>query len=539
MSERTRVALLLSVSILVYVNTLVNGFALDDGLYITRNPAVTHFSIQAIFEPHKEANVFRPVTFATLAFNWAVGGTHPWGYHAFNLLLHALVTLLLYLVLRKLLEPARDAVALAWVAAVLFAVLPIHTDAVASIVGRSELLAAGFVLAAWLLHLDDHPVPSLTLFVFALLSKESALAFVALALLGDYARGKLKSVYRYACIAAVALLYIAILWEVQGGRFGQRQVPFTENPLAFLPFGLRVLNALRVAWRYVGLQIYPATLSCDYSFNSIPIYATWRHTGPAALAAVVVVALWMWTVWSKRSEWVLVGAIYLAGFAITANILVPTGTIMGERLAYFPSAGFCLLVALLWAWIERRQPRLAWLALALVLIALGTRTVLRNQDWHDNFKLFLAAERAVPENASIHDGLAGEYQQRGEWDAAFAETQATVRIYPDFPEQLRLQGVAENDFRILNLALELRSTGDDDDALEFLNLVIRRSPKFSLAWSNRAFVRYRRGEIALARDDARNALQLDSSNIQARYLLNRLAADTASPNGGGPSSSPD
>jgi len=539
MSERTRVALLLSVSILVYVNTLVNGFALDDGLYITRNPAVTHFSIQAIFEPHKEANVFRPVTFATLAFNWAIGGTHPWGYHAFNLLLHALVTVLLYWVLRKLLEPARDAVTLAWAAAMFFSVLPIHADAVASIVGRSELLAAGFVLAAWLLHLDDHPVPSLILFVFALLSKESALAFVALALLGDRARGKLKSVYRYGCIAAVALLYIAVLWEVQGGRFGQRQVPFTENPLAFVPFDLRVLNALRVAWKYLGLQIYPATFSCDYSFNSIPIYATWRHAALATLAAVVVVALWMWTVWSKRSEWVLVGAIYLAGFAITANILVPTGTIMGERLAYFPSAGFCLLVALLWAWIERRQRRLAWLALALVLIALGTRTVLRNRDWHDNFKLFLAAERAVPENASIHDGLAGEYQQRGEWDAAFAETQATVRIYPDFPEQLRLQGVAENDFRILNLALQLRSTKDDDDALEFLNLVIRRSPKFSLAWSNRAFVRYRRGEIALARDDARNALQLDSSNIQARYLLNRLAADTASPNGGRPSSSPD
>ncbi len=532
MSERLRLAFLLGVSVLVYGNTLANGFALDDGLYIARNPAVTHFSIPAIFQPNKDANVFRPVTFAALALNWALGSTHPWGYHAVNLLLHAAVAVLLYFVLRKLLEAEKEAVLVAWVAAMLFAVHPVHTDAVASIIGRSELLAAGFVLAAWLSHLNDRPILSLALFIAAVLSKESALVFVPLVLLGDYARRKYKPVLRYGCIVALSAGYIPILWKIQGGRFGQKLVPFTENPLAYLPFGLRVLNALRVAWKYVGLQIYPARLSCDYSFNSIPIYATWRHTAPAALAALAVVVLWIWTLRTKRCNWALAGAIYIASFAITANILIPTGTIMGERLAYLPSAGLCLLAALLWIRAEKRQRRIAWSVLILVLIAFAARTALRNRDWRDNFTLFQAAERAAPANASIHDGLAGEYQRRGDWDAAYAQTQATIQIYPDFPEHLRSQGIPESDFRILNLAAALRNDGEFDDALAFLNLAIANCPKFSLAWSNRAVVHYQRGDMAAALEDAKSALRLDPTNTQAQRLLNLLLSVGAWPPSG-------
>lgn len=524
MSERVRLALLCAICLLAYGNTLANGFALDDSLYITRNSAVTHFSIPAVFKPHNDANVFRPITFATLALNWALGGTHPWGYHLVNLLLHALVTVLLYVVLRKLVAESQGQNAwVVWVAAMIFAVHPIHTDAVASVIGRSELLAAGFVLGAWLLHLNDRPISSLLLFVAALLSKESALVFVPLVLLGDYARRKLKSVLRYGCIVAVGLAYIPFLWTIQGGRFGQKQVPFTENPLAYLPSDLRILNALRVAWKYVGLQIYPATLSCDYSFNSIPIYATWPHTAPAAVAALAVMIVSGWALWTKRTEWSLAAAIYMTGFAVTANILMPTGTIMGERLAYLPSAGFCFLAALLLAQMEQRQHRLAWSVLAFVLVAFTARTVIRNRDWRDNFTLFQAAARAVPANASIHDGLAGEYQRRGDWAAAGSEIEATVQIYPDFPEHLRLQGIPEADFRIVNLAVLNVKAGHVEDALAFLNLAVEKCPQFSLAWSNRAVVRYQRGEVTAARDDAQKALRLDSANRQAQYLLLQLS----------------
>src|ERR1700683_5064458 len=173
MKQRLQIGLLLAVVTLVYANTLWNQFTWDDELYITTNPQVTQFSWRALLAPNRVTNVFRPFTFATFAFNWALGGAHPFAFHLVNLLLHAAVTLLLYFLLCALLEEVAHGKTIALVAATLFAVHPIHTEAVTSIVGRPELLAAGFLLAAWILHLRDRPISALLCFSLALLSKES------------------------------------------------------------------------------------------------------------------------------------------------------------------------------------------------------------------------------------------------------------------------------------------------------------------------------------------------------------------------------
>jgi protein O-mannosyl-transferase len=517
-TERTRIALLLAISVVVYANSLFNQFTYDDDVYIVRNPVVTNLSIKGLFEPAKANTThrfFRPVTFASYQMNRAIGGANPFGYHLVNLLLHAAVTWLLFLVLKKLLEQAPQGATIAWVAALLFAVHPIHTEAVTSVVGRSELLAAGFLLAAWLLHLEDRPVASLICFALALLSKESAIAFVPLALAGDYARGKFKPAYRYVAIVGVAAIYAIVLWKAQG--FAEKTL-FLNNPLATLPADLRILNALRIGWKYVGLMVYPASLVCDYSYNSIPLYATWAHLAPALIAWLIVFGLWAWTFLTGRTAWFLVGAIYFAGFAVTANVLLPTGTIMGERLAYLPSAGFCLLLPLLWARLEAHQSKLAWALLLLVVSAMSVRTVVRNRDWHDNFALFSAGVRAVPENAKLQDGLGGEYILRGRPDLAAPHLDAAFRIYPNVPE------ANEADFRMVYLAANSMKVGETNDALKFMDVEISRSPQFSPAWSQRAVLYYKMGDPAMARDDAQTALRLDAGNLQAQYLLNALEA---------------
>lgn len=553
MSERTRIGLLLAVAMLVYANALHNSFTYDDFLYVLNNPGVTSATLKGFFEPTKVGNVFRPVTFATFALNWALGNVHAWGYHLLNLLLHAAVTLLLYLVLRTLLESVARGETVAFAAALLFAVHPIHTEAVASIVGRSELLATGFLLVAWLLHLQDRQVPALACFVLALMSKESAVAFLPLALAGDYVRGKLKPLVRYGWIALVAVLYVGVLWKAQGGRFGELGVDFLDNPLTIVPAKLRILNALRIAWKYVWLLVFPAKLSYDYSYNAIRLYADWRHTLPAAVAAAVVLGLWAWTVWKRQAGWVLAGAIYLAGFAVTANVLVPTGTIMGERLAYLPSAGFCLLVALIWIGLEKYRPKIAWAVLVAILAAFGARTIIRNRDWRSNFTLYSAAERVVPGDARMHANLGGFYMDSGQLEAARTELQTALRIYPDFPDALEFYGLTEarlghdqealplleralsstrkestryND-RAVNLAALLIRLGQNDQAFNILNKVIQDSPECSRAWSNRAVIYYRRGDLASAQFDAQTSLHLEPGNAQARDLLSALAAPKA------------
>ena len=182
-------------------HALLNQFTLDDGLYIMRNPQVTQFSWRGLLAANRVTHRVPAAHLCHFGVQLGAEGAHPLGYHLLNLLLHAAVTLLLYLLLCALLEETANGKTVALVAAVLFAVHPIHTEAVASIVGRSELLAAGFLLGAWILHLRDREIPALLCFSLALLSKESAVAFLPLVLVGDYARAKWKPPVRYARIA--------------------------------------------------------------------------------------------------------------------------------------------------------------------------------------------------------------------------------------------------------------------------------------------------------------------------------------------------
>ena len=550
MKERLLVGLLLAAVVLVYGNTLVNQFAMDDELYIMRNAQVVDPSLQRLFSPNPVSAVFRPVAFATLALNWALSGAEPFSYHLVNLVLHAGATWLLFVLLQELLGSTLQGKTVAFVAALLYAVHPIHTEAVAWAVGRAELLAAGFLFAGWILHLRDRSIASLACFALAMLSKESAVAFFTLVLLGDYATGKWKPRLRYALDAGLALLYLALLWKVHGGHFGPAEISTVDNPLVDLPAGWRILNALRVAWKYVALQIYPAMLSCDYSFNQIPVYRDWRHTLPAALAAAAAAGVWIWALRKREAGWALAGGIYFAGFAATANILTPTGTILGERLAYLPSAGFCLLVALGWNWLRQKKEILAWGLLGAVVLVFSVRTVIRNRDWKDEFALYSSGVRAVPNDAKMHANLAGQYFLRNQLDLAAGEYQIALRILPDSAEALSSYSALEfqrgnyqaagemmekalsisgrnnlnYDFMVVTYAAILMKTNRADRALGYLNQVITESPLYVQAWSTRAELHYQRGEFAAARDDARMALRLAPGDAQAQDVSRRVDA---------------
>ena len=550
MSRRSCLVLLVLVATLVYLNALRNGFVFDDGLYVLKNDAVTKLSIAQLFQVNKYTNVFRPLTFATFALNWIVSGAHPFTFHLVNLLLHAAVTAVFYLLLLRLLEPSPSTPLIAFVAALLFAVHPLHTEAVASIVGRSELLAAGLLFGAWILHLDDRPILALACYVLALLSKEPAVVYFPLVVVGDYARRQFKPLARYGWAGIVTIVYLASLWKIQGGRFGPTDISFLDNPLARLPAKLRILNAFRLAWKYIGLHFYPGDLSCDYSYNSILLYSTWRHNLPWVFMALLVIALWIWTLWVRKTNWALAGTIYLIGFSVTANVLVPGGTLLGERLAYVPSAGFCLLISLLWIQVEKRYKEVAWGLLIAIVATMSVRTIVRNRDWKDDFGLYSAAVRVVPRSAKMHADLGAEYMYRNESELARLEFETALRIYPDFPaakewygllqaaeghdeEALRLlrealsetaTGSVNYDFSVVNLAAQLMKMDRNDEASVLLDRVIVASPDFPRGWANRAVIHLKRGEIEAARSDAVSALRMDPNNSQALNVLKLLSS---------------
>ena len=548
---RVQLAALLGLVLLVYANSLSNGFTLDDELYIERNPQVTTHTLWLLFHPNAISNVFRPVTFATLALNWMAAGYQPFGYHLLNLFLHAGVVMLLLLVLRNVLGALSNGALIAFVAALLFAVHPIHTEAVSSVVGRSELLAAGFLLAAWLFHLQDRFLLATLAFGLALLSKESAIGLLPIALTGDYGKGKLKPAIRYAGFAVLTLLYIGALWKLQGGHFGAQSVSVLDNPLALLPARLRILNALRIAWKYLGLLVFPAMLSCDYSYNQIAMYGDFRHLALPAAAAAGVAALFIVAVCQRKPEFTVAGAIYFAGFAATSNVVTPTGTIFAERLAYLPSAGFCLLLAIIFAWFANRRRFAAIALLALAVTGFAVRTLARNRDWRDNTALYLSAADAVPNSAKMRAFRGIVYLGKNDFARSRSDLEAALTIKPDYPDAVEAMGLLElrsgnrqsaldylhralqmsspedfdYDYRAANLAALLIETGKLDEAMKLLNRRIAESPGYSRLWSNRAALHVALGQFAEGLADAKTALRLDAHNDQARKVLEHPQAN--------------
>lgn len=545
MKDRLFAGLLLAAVLLIYGNALANQFVMDDELYITRNAQVVDPTLKQFLSTSPYSEVFRPLTFATYALNWKFSGPKPFAYHLVNIFLHAGATLLLFILLIELLGSSPEARTVAFVAALLYAVHPIHTEAVDWAVGRAELLAAVFLFAGWILHLRDKPTASLICFALALLSKESAVAFFPLIFVGDYVTGKWKPRVRYALCAVLTAAYLLALRQVQGGRLGRPAISIVDNPLAYLPAGWRILNALRIAWKYVALQIYPAVLSAEYSYNQIPMYRDWRHTLPAAMAAVAVLALLAWALWKKQQAWVLAAGIYFAGFAITANILIPSGTIMGERLAYLPSAGFCLLVALGWNWLRQKQDKVAWGLLAIVVLACCVRTVIRNRDWKDPLTLYTATVKAAPNDAKMHANLAGQYLIRHQTDLAEAQYQAALAIFPDSADTLSSyallqfqQGRWQNasdmmekaltlsgrndlnyDFMVVLYAGILMRTNRPDKAREYLDRETKESPLYGPGWSTRAELNVESGKYAAGRADAQIGLLLNPRDPQALHVM--------------------
>jgi tetratricopeptide (TPR) repeat protein len=547
MSDTSKAACFLFLaSLLVYGNILGNDFAYDDFPFIVGNPAIHLPLTQMFWAPYSADGFWRPVVLFTHAANYAVGGVHPFTYHLFNLLAHAGVVLLLYRLLLDLLKLPRAAFA----AALLYAVHPLHTEAVSAAYSRLEILAAGFLFAAWLLHVRNRPWSGAFCFFLALGSKESAICFLAIVVLADWRLDRRVPHMVYAGYGMVAALYLAMRWKAVG-LLGIGSIPMIQNPLVDLSTPLRMANALRLAWMMLGLHVYPARLSVDYSYNALPVILEWSKLAGWIAASILLLAIWLWSslLW-KSARWPAVfiaGAIYLAGFALTANFFFVGATNIGERWAYLPSAGFCLLFGLAYDGLAERRRPFAVALLSIVIVTMSVRTVIRNFDWKGNFTLVMATERAYPQSVRAQHAAGLEYLKIGDVTRAkqhFAAAESIYRDYPHLQMSMASLAVQEGDAEGAErhfLAAMRSSAGYNlepdavidyaalqvqhqhyDKALALLNCAIVSWPGRTRAYSNRAVVLYRLNRPALARADAMTALSLNPGNGQATALLKLL-----------------
>jgi len=420
-------------ALLVYGNALANGFVLDDGGVILRNPLVTSPATawRAFAQPYWPDAVggqYRPLGILTFALDWQLSGGDPRWFHAVNVLWHAVATLLVGWLASELLAPVAAGIAM-----VLFAVHPVHVEAVSSVVGRLEPMATAFVLAALVAHRRSN-LSAPVFLALALLSKESAIVLLVLVVANDVIlerdwRLALRSRrWLYAGYGGVALAYAATIVAV----FHDRPFRAPARALAGADTVVRLEIVARVIPHYIRLLIAPAELSASYAPNVISPAPGLSMATAAGLAMIVLFAVAVGVVLRHRRRPVMAFSVLWVPLALApvSNVFFASGVVLAERTLYLASVGVCLAAG---AAAERllitRWPMIAT-ATASVVVAFGIRTWTRTPAWRDDRTYLLTLLADHPEAYEAHLAAGRVLKGANSLEQADRELVIARRLFP-------------------------------------------------------------------------------------------------------------
>jgi tetratricopeptide (TPR) repeat protein len=530
---------LVVLAVLAFIPAVEAPFVSDDKLAVIANEYVVDgrsaFEIFSNFSwwgsLRGDAPGYRPLVTLTYAWNWAAAAGNPLSYHIVNLVLHALVVWLTFLLALRL--GLDDGAAFA--AAALFAILPIHSEAVIWTVGRAELMAA----AAWatsLLALLDYrrkgSGASLALAGVALLAglfcKENAITVLAapvvLAVVMPLPeRRRRRDLIAIGVLALAVVVYFAIR-AASGPVLPGKAPDSLDNPLSGLDMFERIAGAAALAGRYLWLTIASGPLSVDYSYNALGISEGFSGDRYTLFGVASIVGLTIWAIRERKTNPVITVSLCMAAaaYSIVSNSILLIGTIMGERLFYLPTLGLCLAVApALDAAAKSASGRGAWglIALGLAALVLDWQRALV---WNDPVTLFESAAAAHPNSARAHMELGSAYGAAGRPDDAIAAFSRSVAVKPNYASAW------------YNLGNLYARSGRHDEAIENYKTALEHAPKLTPAWFNLGMVYRITGKPAMAQGAFAQATEIapgdgESQMAYGDTLLslgrNREAAD--------------
>jgi len=548
----------------IYLQTLRYDFVWDDHQFVRPLNAIGGGLPYLIDQARSAIGgwnqlVYRPLFFASFALDGWIWGLNPSGFHLTNLLLHGCVTLLVF----RFLSVWTDSPRIGWLSAAVFAVHPVHTEAVAWISGRADLLAGLFTLISLLAAFrssSGRPSDLKTWgwaaiaggsFVMALLSKESAVILPALVLLSGLSKrtGSWKTVFpSLAVTTLVAVAYLGLRASVlvtidSGGPVAHDLARMIQGSRSWME---TALVALSVTGEYLRLLMLPLSLKVIYPLPSLPL------TAPLVIRSLVLLFLWMigLAVALRRSAivaaamaWILIGL--LPAFALFIYTSVSP---LAERLLYLPSVGFALLIGMLISKglrvFESTRYRIVWIGVPVSLLVLfSAGTLYYNKAWADDQRLWENTTRMNPGSSLAHFNLAVAYGDRQRWEGALSEYGRAISIRPDYPEAHYNLGninsaqgrrdAAIEEYRIavrlkpdytdayINLAVTLHEAGKDDLALRALETGVGIDPHSAVLQNNLANAYASQGRWKLAIEHYETALRMYPDYPEARLNLQR------------------
>jgi protein O-mannosyl-transferase len=562
-NTRLHAGLIFAVCIALYANTLSHDFNQDDSIVITENMFTTqgvsgfggilgNDTFYGFFKEEGKAALvaggrYRPFTLLMFAFEYQIFGKNPFVGHLVNVLLFGAMCVLIYFLMLKLLKnkahtegslsSIRNSGLVALTTALIFAAHPIHTEAVANIKGRDEIMTLlGSLSAVWFaLKFYEHKgennngrnaLCAFICFFVGLMSKENAITFVVLVPLifyFFYHTNVWQSVKQSLPFLAAAVLFLLIRGAVIGQQFGAEQMELMNNPFLklvgnqYVPFdmGEKLATIAFTLGKYIQLLFVPYTLTHDYYPRHIDIMNFGNGQVLLSLAVYAGVMFWMIKNWLKRSLISFGIAYFLITLSIVSNIVFPVGTNMAERFIFMPSLGFCLiigvlfekLVSILRGPLEKNVstnalmlnglsdvPKAGLIGFFLVFMLLSFKTIDRNKAWKDNYTIFTTDIEVSQNSAKLQNSVGGETIERyknepnqaikaAKLKEAIAHVLRATEIHPTYKNPYLLLGNAyfyTNEFEKSIQAYEtaLKLDPNYKDAKQNLQLVYRDGGKF-------------------------------------------------------------
>jgi len=452
-TPRLGLAVTIVVACLAYARTLGFDLVWDDlGLlaYIEQVRAEGGWPalLRAEFRLDVPYGYYRPLILTSLAVDQTLSGDGVRLFHLHNVVLHAVNSGLVLLVARRWLGASLGAV----IAGLLFAIHPVHVESVAFVSGRTDLLAATWILVAVLAwsRRDRMWTPRRLVlfggaFLLALLAKEVALVLPVALVLIDLAG--LRDADRQepwlqrnrpwlAAMGAALVVYCGLRFIVADVGFGMLGGPAAVDQVAQVS-RMRDDPALlpRIWLGYGRLLVWPWPLNAFHTASGLGLL--WPLVATALLGALAA------TSWSRRHGRIgLAMVLWIVVFVLPVSGLVPLrGAIIAERFLYLPSVGWCVLLgygaARLFPWLSEQlgpDVRMLTVTVALAMLGLGAGTVHRSEVWRDEVALFESMVAASPDAVLAHNNLAVAYGRQGRLDESLRILADAVKLKPDYVE---------------------------------------------------------------------------------------------------------
>ena len=535
------------IAILIYIPSFNADFTLDDVLIVEDNTFVKSLDqIPAIWTSHywagkvdaTDTGLYRPLTLTTYNLQYALTGESPAAFHILNILLHALVCLMVMTMASLLFLDFR----LVIISGLLFAIHPIHTEAVAGIVGRAEILAALFILTSMVCYHQWRQQGGIKWLVLmlvstlaAITSKEHGFLMIAIMALQEtyyYFTTKTFSWSerkKWIAFGSVAILSLG-MWMVRSSITG----PTASHELwANVGSADLMATSVRTSAEYIGLHLWPFPLSADYWIDEVPIVG---FGNVKVLFGVFVILGMLSLAYYLRRKLPVASWGILFFFLMllpVSNFVFAAGFLKAERILYIPSIGLILLMSvMLTKVLDLKSGRIpGFILLGLFLLLFTWRSWTRSGDWKNNYTLAVATLQTSPNSPRFNNMMGLELRAQNKNDEALAFFEKAVQANPNHVPALVNLGMQYSYFNrqqeagdLLEKALTLepgtlatyanlmsvyRTTGAHDKNIAIAEKAMQRFPQSAAIMWNAANAYQLAGNMARANEIRAKALAID------------------------------